>query len=344
MNAREYDPLLGRFVTPDTIVQFPYSSQGLNRYAYVNNNPLSFTDPSGHGLFKKIKKAVQRVANWAERVVEKHGRTIVAAAAAYFSYGWIRAEATFAAAGTSMSGSTAFLVGDIAGGAAAGGVFGGISTGNTKGAYLGALSGGTLGWLGNYGTLGQMIGSGINGYLQTGDTKGFLRGFLSGGIPQDLGFKNAYNDNRWANVSIGIGRDALRGYVVGGKDGISSGIAYGQFNNAVGHLVGLTTGTFKDFKDGMFIYEKTTGGGITFGNVIIGGKDFLMDPINVLHERNHYENQVEQALGVLYIPAHMVDLASGNIGTMLGFKCSGYILEEHVQKYSYSSMGHSCNQ
>lgn len=50
MNAREYDYILGRFVTPDTIVQFPYSSQGTNRYTYVNNNPLSFTDPSGHGI------------------------------------------------------------------------------------------------------------------------------------------------------------------------------------------------------------------------------------------------------------------------------------------------------
>jgi RHS repeat-associated protein len=51
MNAREYDYVLGRFVTPDTIVQYPLSSQGVNRYTYVNNNPLSFTDPSGHFSF-----------------------------------------------------------------------------------------------------------------------------------------------------------------------------------------------------------------------------------------------------------------------------------------------------
>jgi hypothetical protein len=62
MNAREFDPLLGRFITPDMIIQFPYSSQGMNRYTYVNNNPLSFTDPSGHSLRKKLKRAVQKVA------------------------------------------------------------------------------------------------------------------------------------------------------------------------------------------------------------------------------------------------------------------------------------------
>ena len=47
-NARYYDPALGRFVQSDTIVPQPYSVQGYDRYAYVNNNPLRYTDPSGH--------------------------------------------------------------------------------------------------------------------------------------------------------------------------------------------------------------------------------------------------------------------------------------------------------
>ena len=49
-NARYYDPALGRFVQSDTIVPQPYSVQGYDRYAYVNNNPIRYTDPSGHGL------------------------------------------------------------------------------------------------------------------------------------------------------------------------------------------------------------------------------------------------------------------------------------------------------
>lgn len=48
MNGRVYDPILGRFFSADPFVQFPASTQGFNRYAYVLNNPLSFTDPSGH--------------------------------------------------------------------------------------------------------------------------------------------------------------------------------------------------------------------------------------------------------------------------------------------------------
>lgn len=33
---------------PDTIVPDPYNSQDYDRYAYVRNNPLRYTDPSGH--------------------------------------------------------------------------------------------------------------------------------------------------------------------------------------------------------------------------------------------------------------------------------------------------------
>jgi RHS repeat-associated protein len=45
--ARWYDPALGRFVQPDTIVPDPANPQDLNRYAYVRNNPLLYTDPTG---------------------------------------------------------------------------------------------------------------------------------------------------------------------------------------------------------------------------------------------------------------------------------------------------------
>jgi RHS repeat-associated protein len=47
-NARYYSPYLNRFISPDTIVPEPTSSGGFNRYRYTRNNPLRYTDPSGH--------------------------------------------------------------------------------------------------------------------------------------------------------------------------------------------------------------------------------------------------------------------------------------------------------
>jgi hypothetical protein len=40
--------VLGRFISADTIVPSPGNPQSLNRYAYTQNNPLKYTDPSGH--------------------------------------------------------------------------------------------------------------------------------------------------------------------------------------------------------------------------------------------------------------------------------------------------------
>lgn len=46
--ARYYDAGLGRFTQPDTLVPNPLNPQDLNRYAYVRNNPVKYTDPTGH--------------------------------------------------------------------------------------------------------------------------------------------------------------------------------------------------------------------------------------------------------------------------------------------------------
>jgi len=48
LRARWYDPVLGRFVSADTIVLEPGNPQSLNRYSYVLGNPLRFSDPGGH--------------------------------------------------------------------------------------------------------------------------------------------------------------------------------------------------------------------------------------------------------------------------------------------------------
>ena len=47
MNARLYDPVLGRMLSPDNFVG-DAGSQGFNRYSYANNNPLKFVDPDGN--------------------------------------------------------------------------------------------------------------------------------------------------------------------------------------------------------------------------------------------------------------------------------------------------------
>lgn len=47
-NARYYDPTIGRFISPDTVIQSPFNPQCFNRYSYCLNNPLTYIDPSGN--------------------------------------------------------------------------------------------------------------------------------------------------------------------------------------------------------------------------------------------------------------------------------------------------------
>jgi RHS repeat-associated protein len=46
--ARQYDAKLCRFTSPDPLLPDLRNPQALNRYSYVYNNPLKYTDPTGH--------------------------------------------------------------------------------------------------------------------------------------------------------------------------------------------------------------------------------------------------------------------------------------------------------
>ena len=71
MNGRIYDPLLGRFLSADLVVNNPADLQSFNRYSYVRNNPLSLTDPSGFTESdadkKKREEAEQQARDAASR-------------------------------------------------------------------------------------------------------------------------------------------------------------------------------------------------------------------------------------------------------------------------------------
>ena len=49
-NARYYDPQLGTFISPDTLVPDPTNVFDYNRYMYTRGNPLRYNDPTGHTI------------------------------------------------------------------------------------------------------------------------------------------------------------------------------------------------------------------------------------------------------------------------------------------------------
>jgi len=156
--SRYYDPWFGWFISPDTLVQDLHDPQSLNRYAYARNNPMYYTDPSGH--FFWVVVAIGVVAGIVSSGIQSDwdleatlvGGVIggVSAAAGYGTFG----PATQAFASLESVGS------GIAGGAVAGAVAGGtsgilanmagynvnIGLAIASGAAAGAIGGGAYRW------------------------------------------------------------------------------------------------------------------------------------------------------------------------------------------------------
>jgi RHS repeat-associated protein len=161
MNGRLYDPALGRMLSPDPVVQELYNAQNLNRYTYVLNNPLSFTDPSGLNF------------------VKKYWRQIAAAAVMYFTMGqswWV---------------DGLFQSNMMAASAVSGFISGGVSSGDMRGAFMGAFSAVIFSGIGQHfdgvgGKTGGVFGSGLTasqfgGKIALHAMAGGITGVMQGG-------------------------------------------------------------------------------------------------------------------------------------------------------------------
>ena len=78
MNARYYDPVLGQFISPDTLIPDPSNVQDYNRYMYARGNPLRFTDPSGHNACMALAPVAPLVLGCqAGEFVMRYGPTVM---------------------------------------------------------------------------------------------------------------------------------------------------------------------------------------------------------------------------------------------------------------------------
>jgi RHS repeat-associated protein len=207
MGGRTYNPVLGRFMQADPFIQAPGNLQSFNRYSYVLNNPMSYTDPSGY-FFKKLGKLIKD--NW---------RTLASIAVGYVTFGLGTGIWSLAEMGSLTFGSA------VGWGAAAGAASGFVSTGSLRGALSGAISGAAFGAIGRAGLGGveSFAVSGLTGGILS-DVQGgkFGHGFVSAGIGVMAGGR--FGQNPYAQV-IGAA-------VVGGT---ISAVTGGKFaNGAVG--------------------------------------------------------------------------------------------------------------
>lgn len=185
MNARLYDPLLGRMLGPDNFISNPYSTQALNRYAYANNNPTSYVDPDGNNPLLVIVIAAALIGGTVNGIAYNNN------GGNFFDGFWRGAVVGGAAAltGGAVAGAIGGFGGSVLGGLSAGIVNGGLGAtlnngdivdGLIFGALYGVVGGGVAGYFG--GGAGALIGGATSGALQSAiNNKSIFEGALVGG-------------------------------------------------------------------------------------------------------------------------------------------------------------------
>jgi len=79
MQARYYDPVIGRFYSNDPVVSVSHLGhaegiKGFNRYSYAVNNPFKYTDPDGEKVVFMSDGAKQQY-NIAKAYLSKNSST-----------------------------------------------------------------------------------------------------------------------------------------------------------------------------------------------------------------------------------------------------------------------------
>ncbi|WP_171907682.1 RHS repeat-associated core domain-containing protein [Alkalimonas amylolytica] len=235
MGGRTYNPFIGRFMQPDPFIQAPLNMQNYNRYSYVLNNPMSYTDPSGYNFVKKALKGLMEVTG-TRKLLRELGRNQYLNALVHIGVcmtgGPVACGAYSGAQSFAMTGSLGAGVrsGLITFGSAwsfqqIGGYYEGVAaTEGGAGLYhFGSSMGNNL-----YLTSGQIAGQitahamvgGITASLQGGK---FGHGFFSAGVTKGLG--TPIMDAHFAQNMVG---GTLVSAAIGGT---SSAISGGKFAN-----------------------------------------------------------------------------------------------------------------
>ena len=151
MNGRVYDPLIGRFLSADPIIQTIALCQALNPYSYVMNMPLTLTDPSGYSWLSKLFHSIGHF-------LKKWGGVIIGVVMTIMGQPWYWATLASAAFNAAANGGN-FIQSFV------------------TGAIIGLITGGIANKLGLSAWAERVVGNTGNGLLNS-----VLQGALTGAI------------------------------------------------------------------------------------------------------------------------------------------------------------------
>jgi RHS repeat-associated protein len=167
--ARYYDPTMGRFISPDSIVQNSHDPQTLNRYSYCRNNPLIYLDPNGHVFLVDdliIAVVMGAIIGGGMSGALSGGDSFAVMKAALI--GAVSGAVGYGVGGAILSTTAGKVAAGALGGMAAGGVGAALSGGNIgQGMLIGGVTGSIAGLIGS--SEGDATKQGSTGYSKMED-------------------------------------------------------------------------------------------------------------------------------------------------------------------------------
>lgn len=247
MNGRIYDPIMARFISPDPYIQDQTNFQNINRFSYVYNNPINYTDPSGYSVWDDI-------GNWGEELWDEAAQTV----------GWISSGISNMANGHIRDGLKNFgqaLIDVQIKWLGAGKIidqegrkqFGDETWNQIVVASATIVVGIATGGTGAAGTVS--LGTAIMSGMAAGATGGALSAYLAGAGTNDIlksGFRGGVVGGVSAGLTHGVGTGMESYY---GKKGMQT--FAGEGLRAIGH--GAVQGTMNELQGGKFSQGFFTG-------------------------------------------------------------------------------------
>lgn len=220
MNGRVYDAELGRFLSADPFVQDTENLQAWNRYSYVLNNPLSFTDPDGF-FFKKIFKAIGKAFGKIFSFLKKNFKAILRIAITGIACANPAAPLTCAAVAVGTSFAFTLADGGSIGDALKAAAFAAVSVGTFTG--VGAILRDVAGIAGTaYFAVKSAVHGVVGGALSMAQGGSFLQGFVSNAIGAATGL---------VSDAISQGSLLLDTIIVASAGGVAAELTGGKFAN-----------------------------------------------------------------------------------------------------------------
>lgn len=186
-NARLYDPIMGRFITPDTFVPDWTNPQSLNRYAYCLNNPLIYIDPSGHWGFLAPLAGLLKAIFWGAVIGAAVSGVMAAVKGGNIAQSMLQGAVTGAISGALFYGAGSLLnYSATAAGQASASLADQVAVHATAGAVSGAtnaaITGGDMAQSALTGALSAGMAKGMGEYFGTGFSQRVVIGSAVGGV------------------------------------------------------------------------------------------------------------------------------------------------------------------